>query len=256
MVTGTSRGIGTEFVKQLLERPNTTVIAGARSPDKADVLKQLKQSNPEQLHVVTLDVSDTASIQAAGQTVSELPGISKVDYLINNAALSNSNQSRLEESASLRDILEVNVVGVHTMIQTFLPLLQPGNKKTVVNISSGSGSLGRRYGEFASRKEKGSKYLPTSISYKTSKAALNMLTLSWASDVTPDEGFTFAAIHPGVVNTDMNTTSMRTLGFDESAYASRLTVTQSVQQLLQTITHLTAQDSGRFLDIDSSPIPF
>ena len=34
--------------------------------------------------------------QAAGKTVSELPGITGVDYLINNAALSNSNQSRLE----------------------------------------------------------------------------------------------------------------------------------------------------------------
>ncbi len=35
------------------------------------------------------------------------------------------------------------------------------------------------------------------------------VTLSWASDVTPEEGFTFAAIHPGVVATDMNTASMR-----------------------------------------------
>jgi len=35
------------------------------------------------------------------------------------------------------------------------------------------------------------------------------VTLSWASDVTPEEGFTFVAIHPGVVATDMNTASMR-----------------------------------------------
>ena len=35
------------------------------------------------------------------------------------------------------------------------------------------------------------------------------VTLSWASDVTPEEDFTFAAIHPGVVATDMNTASMR-----------------------------------------------
>ena len=30
------------------------------------------------------------------------------------------------------------------------------------------------------------------------------VTLSWASDVTPEEGFTFVAIHPGSVETDMN----------------------------------------------------
>ena len=48
---------------------------------------------------------------------------------------------------TLRQTLEVNVIGVHAMIQAFLPLLQSGQKKTVVNISSGSGSLSRRYDE-------------------------------------------------------------------------------------------------------------
>ena len=43
--------------------------------------------------------------------------------------------------------MEVNVIGVHTMIQTFLPLLERGTKKIVINTSSGSGSLGRRYDE-------------------------------------------------------------------------------------------------------------
>ena len=39
------------------------------------------------------------------------------------------------------------MIGVHTMLQTFLPLLQRGTKKIVINTSSGSGSLGRRYDE-------------------------------------------------------------------------------------------------------------
>ena len=48
---------------------------------------------------------------------------------------------------SLRDNLEVNVIGVHAMIQAFLPLLQSGHSKTNVNISSGSGSLSGCYEE-------------------------------------------------------------------------------------------------------------
>ena len=43
----------------------------------------------------------------------------------------------------------------------------------------------------------------------TSLHCMAAVTLSWASDVTPEEGFTFAAIHPGVVATDMNTASMQ-----------------------------------------------
>jgi len=35
------------------------------------------------------------------------------------------------------------------------------------------------------------------------------VTLSWASDVTPEEGFTFVAIHPGTVNTDASTAMMQ-----------------------------------------------
>jgi len=48
---------------------------------------------------------------------------------------------------SLRDNLEVNVIGAHAMIQAFLPLLQSGHSKTIVNISSGSGSLSGCYEE-------------------------------------------------------------------------------------------------------------
>ncbi len=38
-------------------------------------------------------------------------------------------------------MLQTNVAGVHAMIQAFLPLLQSGEKKTVINISSAMGSL-------------------------------------------------------------------------------------------------------------------
>ena len=52
---------------------------------------------------------------------------------------------------SLRQTLEVHVVGVHTMIQAFLPLLQAGHKKTVVNISSSFASLSARYDQVSGR---------------------------------------------------------------------------------------------------------
>lgn len=256
VVTGASRGIGVEFVRQILLSEHTTVIACARSPENASVLQELKAQHKDRLQLVILDVADTSSIQGAAEHVSKILGVGSVDYLINNAAVSDPGQSRLQKVESLRQTLEVNVVGVHAMIQTFLPLLQAGHKKTVINISSGSGSLSRRYEEFANRHQKESKHLPTSLSYKTSKSALNMLTLSWASDVTPEEGFTFAAIHPGVVATDMNTASMRALNYDEAAYASRLTPTQAVEQLLKTITSLTPTDSGRYLNLDGKPIAF
>lgn len=97
---------------------DTQVIAGARSPDKAPALQELRHLYPNRLHLVTLDVTDTVSIQvfaaetmvliydiscnitasldvqSAAKQVSELPGTTGVDYLINNAAVSDPGQSR------------------------------------------------------------------------------------------------------------------------------------------------------------------
>lgn len=39
--------------------------------------------------------------------------------------------------------------------------------------------------------------------------ATDAVTLSWASDVTPEEGFTFVAIEPGTVDTDASTAMMQ-----------------------------------------------
>lgn len=256
LITGTSRGVGAEIVEQVLQLKYTVVIAGARFPDKSQALQDLKQQHPERLHLLCLDVASDASIQAAAKQVTRDLAITKVDYLVNNAGLATSVQSRLEEVASLREILEVNVVGVHAMIQTFLPMLQSGNKKTVINISSASGSLSTRHAEFLRRRENPSMFLSASLSYKASKAALNMLTLSWASDVTPDDGFIFVAIHPGSVSTDMTTAAFRDWGLDKKYFDLRLTPAQSVQKLLATIANLTPSNSGQFLNTDGHTFPW
>ena len=45
----------------------------------------------------------------------------------------------------LREMLETNVVGVHAMVQGFMPLLQSGKRKTVVNISTAMASQNTWY---------------------------------------------------------------------------------------------------------------
>lgn len=40
-------------------------------------------------------------------------------------------------------------------------------------------------------------------------SCLAAVTLSWASDVAAAEGFTFVAIHPGMVSTDMGVKAAR-----------------------------------------------
>lgn len=66
VVVGASRGIGLEFVKQLLEG-GKSVIAGVRNPSGATELSQLisRQAHPERCVVEQCDVTDEKSINVS-----------------------------------------------------------------------------------------------------------------------------------------------------------------------------------------------
>ncbi|DBB17093.1 TPA: hypothetical protein ACH3X3_014177 [Trebouxia sp. C0006] len=141
LITGASRGIGAELAKQVLSTPNTVVFASARSVDSAKRLHELQKAFPSRLHLISMDVVGSSSIQAAVQAVTELTGESGVDYLVNNAGTAGPPVPAHEEKIdTFRTILEINVLGVHAVSQAFLPLLKMGHKKTVINMSSCLGS--------------------------------------------------------------------------------------------------------------------
>jgi len=87
LVTGASRGLGYEFVRQCLDRGDR-VYAGVRSPDNAGGLQRLKEEFPGRLFVFPLDVSDSASLTEAVRLVSD--ETERLDLLINNAGVRGS----------------------------------------------------------------------------------------------------------------------------------------------------------------------
>lgn len=60
---GASRGIGLEFVRQLLGRPGCSVIATCRDPSNSMELQELMRANPSRLRILQLDLLDPTSIQ-------------------------------------------------------------------------------------------------------------------------------------------------------------------------------------------------
>lgn len=69
LVHGCSRGLGLEFVNQLLQRPSTQhVFAACRTPSPQ--LLQLQAQQPQRITVLPLDASDEHSIQDAVERVS------------------------------------------------------------------------------------------------------------------------------------------------------------------------------------------
>lgn len=86
-----SRGIGLELTRELLASPHNIVLATCRTPDTATKLHALQDSAKGTLHILALDVSSTASIEAVSKPAQDILGDRGLDYLFNNAGIVRSN---------------------------------------------------------------------------------------------------------------------------------------------------------------------
>lgn len=220
MVTGGNRGMGLEFVRQCLVRGDR-VFAGCRNPGNAVDLQALSVAHPGRLAILTLDVTDEATIDASVETVrSQVDGL---DLLINNAgAYPRGETPTTLNATTMLQAFHLNSVAPMIVAQRCLDLLRAGNHPKIVNISSKMGSL------WWKEREGGGDY-----SYCSSKAALNMLTRTLALDLR-SEGIIVVALHPGWVQTDMG------------GNAADLTPAESVGGMLKVIERLTEADTSKF----------
>ncbi|KAK9822195.1 hypothetical protein WJX81_002066 [Elliptochloris bilobata] len=241
VVTGTSRGIGLEFTRQLLARePRVRVVAAARRPAASQELAALqRQHGPAWLTLVALDLASQESIQAAAEEVAcACPD--GVDILINNAGVLGSHDLASETtSEDLEAVLRVNVIGTLALTRALLPLLRKGASKTVVNLSSGAGAISAAGGQGG--------WALRSLAYKSSKAALNMATVLLARELRP-EGFIVVPVTPGWVATDLGNSTADLAG--PLGPRPTLDAAASVRQMLTLLERLRPEDSGAFVNYD------
>ncbi|GAB2296768.1 hypothetical protein Dimus_030874 [Dionaea muscipula] len=132
MVQGASRGIGLEFVKQLLERKEKGhVIATCRNPAQSSGLLDLQNRFSERLSIMKLDVTVESSIKEAADSIGERYGY--LNLLINaSGILSIPNILQPEttlnkvQKSSLMLAYEVNAGGPILVIKHMWPLLKVG----------------------------------------------------------------------------------------------------------------------------------
>ncbi|XP_075480109.1 putative oxidoreductase C663.09c isoform X2 [Primulina tabacum] len=176
MVQGASRGIGLEFVKQLLEKSNKgNVVATCRNPIEATGLLELKNKFAERLDIHRLDLTVDSTMEEVAKSVEDKHGY--LNLLVNaSGILSMPDILRPETTLSKvkREALllayEVNAIGPLLVTKQMWPLLKAGGGTgtdrdfaIVANISARVGSIGdNRLGGWHS--------------YRSSKAALNQLT--------------------------------------------------------------------------------
>lgn len=235
LVTGASRGLGLEFVRQLLERGDR-VFACARAPESSVGLLGLREHHGDRLSLIPLDVGDAVSIDALHATVAARTD--HLDLLVNNAGINsggvperqrNLHLGELEAEGILR-MVRINAVGPVLVTQALVDLLANASAPRVLHVSSWLGSI--------ERKRSGGNY-----GYCASKATLNMLGRALAFDLL-DREIVSVLVNPGWVRTDMG------------GHRAELTAEASVAGMLQVAASLHPSDAGSFRQWDGSALAF
>ncbi|KAI0659978.1 NAD-P-binding protein [Cubamyces menziesii] len=231
----TNRGIGFGIVQQLIASPSNVVLATCRNPTQATALAQLAETAGGRLHIIQLDVSDDTSVRRSVEQVSSIVGESGIDYLINNAGMIEEvwTVPSTMDLAALNREFQVNVIGPARVYQAYLPLVAKSQKKTIVNISSDLGSIGRNRGIMAT-------------SYSITKSALNMLTAHQQTykERVERPDLIVIALDPGHVKTDMG------------GPTAPFEVPESVSGMLGVIGRLKAEDTGKFFSFRGEEHPW
>jgi NAD(P)-dependent dehydrogenase (short-subunit alcohol dehydrogenase family) len=177
LVSGANRGIGAEIARRLAADHGFVVFAGARDPDDVE--------EGDGIIPIELDVIDPDTVDAAQELLGSDPG--HLDALVNNAGVHGDPIGVVDYDLDrAHEVLEVNTFGPWRLCQAFVPLLRRSSQPRIVNVSSGAGQLSDMNGGRAA--------------YRVSKAALNALTRTLASD---ERGIKVNTMCPGWVRTDM-----------------------------------------------------
>lgn len=231
IVTGTNRGIGLQFIVQLLARtkPTAKIIATTRRSASGE-LEELQRAHPDRLHVLHYDATDYGALPKFIEQVRQIVNDNGVDLLINNAGAAFGGRTPLEEilPAVMAQTFENNAVAPLELTRQLLPLLRAsstsGKRTTIAMISSLGGSIGDN--------GHGGGY-----AYRTSKAALNMISKSLSVDLRKD-GIIVLPLTPGWVKTD--------LGGERAP----LTAQQSASSMLAVLESITLEQSGVFTNYE------
>lgn len=228
-LTGANRGLGLGFAEKFLTRGDR-VFATCRDIKSADALLALQKSYPQTLHIFTLEVMDDSSIE---QVITYLRKEGVVfDWVLHNAGILGEDAYGEFSREDMRRVFEVNTISPLALTQALYPFIKKEGGGLVMNMSSLLGSL-----------ERASDLDWRGISYPVSKAALNMVTTMQARQYAPDK-ITVISMSPGWARTDM--------GGQEAP----LSIEESVTAMIKTLDHISFAETGKFINLDGTTLPW
>jgi len=236
LITGCSRGLGLEMVKQLAAKKTGKIFATCRAPENASELGKLAEDH-ENIYVTKLDVTNLNSFKDLNDNIKKFCGTDGLNILVNNAGVSpKSTRINFVTAEQMTETFFSNTVAPLMLTKSLIPLLGQGaqncdKNSLVVNLSSILGSI-------AENTKQGGLY-----PYRASKTGLNSVTRSLSIDLASLK-ICAVSVHPGWVQTDMGGTN------------APLTPQHSIEGVLGLIDGFEMAQNGGFYDNFGNVMPW
>lgn len=180
LITGGSRGIGSELVRHFAKNGYSVAFTYKSSVNEAQAL-----ASETGALAIRADSACESEVTAAVKTAVESLG--GIDCLINNAAISSFSLFTDITLEEWNNMVSVNLTGAFLYSKGVIPDMLKRKQGRIINITSMWGLVGSS----------------CEVHYSATKAALIGMTKALAKELGPS-GITVNAIAPGVINTEMN----------------------------------------------------
>lgn len=181
LITGGSRGIGAEAVRQFAAEGSSVAFLYKSSNQKA-----LELSKATGALNIKCNVANSPSVEAAMDVANEFFE-GQLDVLICNAGISDFGLFTDFDEDRWSNMIETNLNGVYRCVRAVLPGMISRKKGSIIIVSSMWGQVGAS----------------CEVAYSTAKAGLIGMTKALAKEEGPS-GIRVNCICPGLIDTDMN----------------------------------------------------
>ncbi|PPS73954.1 MULTISPECIES: SDR family NAD(P)-dependent oxidoreductase [Streptomyces] len=177
LVTGAGTGIGRATARAFADEGAHVVAVGRREAP----LVETAGHAPARISPLVADITAADGPETVVRTALERHG--RIDVLVNNAGIIDARSLRTYTRATAEALLATNLLAPVLLTQAALPALEAG-RGVIVNVTTSVGQRG----------------WPGNSLYAAGKAALEVLTRSWAVELAP-LGIRVAAVAPGAIDT-------------------------------------------------------
>lgn len=225
LVTGGTSGIGLAAARKLAQLGMQVVLVG-RNAERGKLAVDGIRAAGGKADFISSDLQDAASAREVARKAIEL-GNGHVDILINNAGIFPFGPTHDMTEEQFDRVFSVNVKAAFFLVAALAPLMSKRGKGAIVNVSTMVADYGA----------------PGMSLYGASKAAINLLTKTWAAEYGP-KGVRVNAVSPGPTRTE-GTEAMGE-GLDQLAAQAPAGRPASADEIAEAIAFL-ATDRASFI---------